>query len=79
MPAIAAACHTPGLVPVGRAEESGPQGLDHANAEGRMAREGAQKIGIADEHTTTKAMQDNVAIDRLWGEGNIHSALRNAA
>lgn len=45
MPAIAAACHISGLVPVGRAEESGPQDLDHANVEGRMAREGAQKIG----------------------------------
>ncbi|KAK1726058.1 uncharacterized protein BDZ83DRAFT_650685 [Colletotrichum acutatum] len=94
MPAIAAAWHISGLVLVGRAEESGPQDLDHANAEGRMAREGAQKIGNstkggrtmdsvttflypygsknrqqAHDHSTTKAMQDNVAIDWLRWTG----------
>ncbi|UQC83057.1 uncharacterized protein CLUP02_08548 [Colletotrichum lupini] len=68
-PAITAACHTSGLVPVGRAEESGPQGLDHANAEGRMAREGAQKIGIADEHTTTKPPKRCRIMSPLTGYG----------
>lgn len=65
MPAIAAACHTSGLVPVGRAEESGPQGLDHANAEGRMAREVAQKIGNNTKRGTNDGQCDSLPVS-VW-------------